>query len=155
MQLLVVLLLTAFVTVARAEPIAGQATVIDGDTIEIHGERIRLNGVDAPESRQLCDRADGRSYRCGKDAAFALADHIGRATVTCERRGVDRYKRTIATCQVRGDDIGAWLVRTGHALAFRRYSTDYVSEEAAAHAVKAGMWQGGFVPPWDWRNGAR
>lgn len=140
---------------AYADPIAGQATVIDGDTIEIHGERIRLNGIDAPESRQDCERADGTAYRCGKDAAFALANFIGRGTVTCERRGVDRYKRTIATCQVRGEDIGAWLVRAGQALAFRRYSTDYVPEEAVAVEAMAGMWQGRFVPPWDWRRGVR
>ena len=147
--------LLLLISAAYAEPIAGQATVIDGDTIEVHGERIRLNGVDAPESRQDCERADGSVYRCGKDAAFALSDFIARGTVFCERRGVDRYKRTIAVCQVRGDDIGAWLVRTGHALAFRRYSTDYVPEEAVAENAKAGMWQGRFVPPWDWRKGGR
>lgn len=142
-------------TAAHAEPIAGQATVIDADTIEIHGERVRLNGVDAPESRQECERADGSSYRCGKDAAFALSDFIARGTVFCERRGVDRYKRTIAACQVRGQDIGSWLVRSGHALAFRRYSRDYVSDEVVAQAAKAGVWQGRFVPPWDWRKGVR
>jgi endonuclease YncB( thermonuclease family) len=143
------------VSTAYADLIAGQATVIDADTMEIHGERIRLEGIDAPESRQLCERADGSSYRCGKDAAFALADFIARGTVICERRGVDRYKRTIARCQVRGADIGAWLVRTGQALAFRRYSTDYVPEEAVAQVAKNGMWQGRFVPPWDWRKGVR
>lgn len=155
MKLLIALLLVACAATAQAEQIAGQATVIDADTIEIHGERIRLNGIDAPESRQDCERADGTSYRCGKDAAFSLAEFIARGTVFCERRGVDRYKRTIAICQVRGDDIGAWLVRTGHALAFRRYSTDYVPEEAAAQEAKSGMWQGRFVPPWDWRRGVR
>ena len=155
MQILIALLLIACVASAQAEPIAGQTTVIDGDTIEIHGKRIRLNGIDAPESRQTCERADGSPYRCGKDAAFALSDFIARGTVFCERRGVDRYKRTIAACQVRGEDVGAWLVRSGHALAFRHYSTDYVPEEAAAQDAKAGMWQGRFVPPWDWRRGVR
>jgi endonuclease YncB( thermonuclease family) len=149
------LVLFLFSSAAYVEPIAGQATDIDGDTIEIHGERIRLNGVDAPESRQDCERADGTAYRCGKDAAFALANFIGRGTVTCERRGVDRYKRTIGTCQVRGEDIGAWLVRAGHALAFRRFSMDYVPEEARAVEAKAGVWQGRFVTPWDWRRGVR
>lgn len=99
-MLLIVLVLLLLSTSAHAEPIAGQATVIDADTIEIHGERIRLNGVDAPETRQECERADGASYRCGKDAAFALAAYIGHGTVFCERRGVDRYLRTIATCRV-------------------------------------------------------
>ena len=138
-----------------ATEIAGQATVIDGDTIEIHGQRIRLNGIDAPESRQMCERADGTAYRCGQAAAFALADWIGLATVHCEPRGRDRYKRVIATCFARGDDMGRWIIRQGHALAFRRYSTVYVPDEIEAQAAGRGIWQGRFVAPWDWRRGKR
>lgn len=137
------------------DPIIGQATVIDGDTLEIHGQRIRLNGIDAPESRQTCERADGTDYRCGQAAAFALADWIGRATVHCEPSGQDRYKRIIATCFARGDDMGRWMVQQGHALAFRRYSTVYVPDEIEAQAAGRGIWQGRFVAPWDWRKGER
>ena len=70
--------------------IAGRASVIDGDTIEIRGERIRLHGIDTPESSQLCD-LDGQPYRCGQQAALALADKIGEKTVRCAEKDVDRY----------------------------------------------------------------
>lgn len=131
--------------------LSGRASVIDGDTIEIHGRRIRLFGIDAPESRQLCE-ADGKPYRCGQHAALALADHIGQRTVRCEQRDIDRYGRFVAVCRVAGEDIGAWLVAEGWALAFRRYSTDYVDEEDAARTARAGIWRGTFELPWEWRR---
>ncbi len=95
---------------------AGVASVIDGDTVEVHGQRIRLHGIDAPESRQLC-RLDGKSWQCGKDAANALARKIARRPVTCEDLGRDRYKRIIARCTVAGEDLGEWIVSQGLALA--------------------------------------
>ncbi len=82
--------------------VAGVALVIDGDTLEIHGQRIRFHGIDAPESRQLC-RLDGKPWQCGKDAANALADKIARRLVTCEDLGRDRYKRIIGKCTVAGE----------------------------------------------------
>ncbi len=115
--------------------VAGVASVIDGDTIEVHGQRIRLHGIDAPESRQLC-RSDGKPWQCGKDAANALADKIARRPVTCE-------------------DLGEWMVQQGLALAYRRYSHDYVDEEADAQAARRGIWGGEFVKPWEWRRGKR
>lgn len=152
--ILLLLLLTSSPALA-SDPIIGQATVIDGDTIEIHGEHIRLNGIDAPESRQMCGRSDGSQYRCGQAAAFALANWIARSVVSCEPHGHDRYRRVIATCYVRGEDVGRRMVRDGHALAFRRYSPVYVPDEEQAQAAKLGVWQGRFVAPWDWRKGAR
>ncbi len=99
--------LCVLVTPALAD-VAGGASVIDGDTIEVHGQRIRLHGIDAPESGQLC-RLDGKPWQCGKDAANALADKIGRRPVACEDLGRDRYKRIIARCTVAGEDLGEWI----------------------------------------------
>ena len=92
--------------------VAGVASVIDGDTMEIHGQRIRLHGIDAPESRQLC-RLDGKSWQCGEVAADALADKIARRSVTCEDLGRDRYDRVIARCTVAGEEMGAAPRRRG------------------------------------------
>ena len=149
----IALVLALIATPALAD-VAGVASVIDGDTIEVHGQRIRLHGIDAPESRQLC-RLDGKSWQCGEVAANALADKIARRSVTCEDLGRDRYKRIIARCAVAGDDIGAWMVSQGLALAYRRYSLDYVDEEADAQAAGKGIWAGEFVKPWEWRRGKR
>ena len=114
----------------------GQATVIDGDTIEIHGQRIRLFGIDAPEAPQTCT-ASGKTYLCGQQAALALADQIGRSVVTCEQRDIDRYGRIVAICFAGGADLGSWLVEQGWALAFRRYSTAYVAQEQSAEPLDA------------------
>jgi len=112
--LLVVLFLVAPAAASIAsEPVAGVATVIDGDTIDIHGTRIRLHGIDAPESAQLCQRPDGVRWRCGQQAALALQDHLGRRTVTCVQRDTDRYGRRVAQCSVGGTDLNAWLVANG------------------------------------------
>jgi endonuclease YncB( thermonuclease family) len=139
---------------ASAEQIAGVAAVIDGDTIDIHGRRIRLAGIDAPESGQLCEMA-GQPYRCGQHAALALADHVMGQVVTCRQRGIDRYGRIVAVCQVADTDLSRWLVTAGWALAYRRYSLDYIDAEAAARAAGDGIWRGSFVAPWDWRQGQR
>ena len=149
----VALILALIATPALAD-IAGIASVIDGDTLEVYGQRIRLHGIDAPESRQLC-RLDGKPWQCGKDAANALADKIARRLVTCEDLGRDRYKRIIGRCTVAGEDMGAWMVQQGLALAYRRYSLDYVDEEADARAARRGIWASQFVKPWEWRRGKR
>ena len=131
--------------------LVGRASVIDGDTLEIHGQRVRLIGIDAPESDQACLNATGQSWRCGQRAALALADRIDAATVTCEGNERDRYGRLLAVCKARGEDLGAWIVKEGLALAYRRYSTTYIGQEDAARTARRGMWAGTFVPPWDWR----
>ncbi len=133
--------------------VAGVASVIDGDTIEVHGQRIRLHGIDAPESRQLC-RLDGKPWQCGKDAANALADKIARRPVTCEDLGRDRYKRIIARCTVAGDDLGEWMVANGWAVAYYLYSYEYSRAEHRAKMARRGIWASEFIRPWEWRRGS-
>lgn len=139
---------------AHAREVVGMASVVDGDTLDIHGHRVRLHGVDAPESGQACQR-DGRSYRCGQQAALALADLIGRRTVRCEEKDRDRYGRIVAVCAIGGENVNAWLVRQGHAVVYRQYSQDFVTQEAQARAERAGIWAGTFDMPWDYRRGRR
>jgi endonuclease YncB( thermonuclease family) len=128
---------------------SGRASVVDGDTIEIHGERVRLYGIDAPESAQRC-LSGSLPYRCGLRAALALSDMTSRRHIDCECRGRDRYRRHLAVCRVSGLDLAAWLVREGYAVAMRRYSMRYVLEEEAA--ARKGLWSGSFEMPWDWRS---
>ena len=147
--------LTATSSPAAAASIVGVASVIDGDTIEIHGIRIRLHGIDAPESRQLCTRPTGERWRCGQQASLALSDQIGRSTVSCDPRDTDRYGRTVAVCRTRGVDLNGWLVTQGWAVAYRRYSLDYVRAEDQARAASRGVWSGQFDMPWEWRAARR
>ncbi len=134
--------------------VAGVASVVDGDTLEVRGTRVRLFGIDAPESRQTCT-LDGKPYRCGQQAALALADRIGRRPVTCEGRDTDRYGRSVAVCRLDRVDLNGWMVREGWALAYRAYSTAYADEEAAAQRARRGLWRGSFSPPWEWRKQQR
>lgn len=138
-------------TVAMAADLTGRASVIDGDTLEIHGQRIRMHGIDAPESAQTCT-INGKPYRCGQRSAMALADKIGARPVVCEGREHDRYRRLIAICRLGKEDLNAWLVSEGLALAYVRYSQDYVGQETAARKARRGLWAGEFMAPWDWRK---
>ena len=111
-----VLMLLALSSAALADVFVGQANVIDGDTLEIRGTRIRLWGIDASESSQLCRGADSDLYRCGAKAANDLDTFIARRPVNCTPVAEDQYGRTVATCSVGGADLGEWLVRNGLAL---------------------------------------
>jgi endonuclease YncB( thermonuclease family) len=138
---------------ASPEALAGQASVIDGDTIEIHGERIRILDIDAPESRQNCIAADGMSWRCGQRASIALSDWIGQQTVICEPTKKDRYGRWLARCSVGGTDMAAWLAEQGWALPYRECKCEVIREASArAQAADRGIWAGTFQLPWDWRK---
>jgi len=140
---------------AVAADLTGIPSVIDGDTLEIHGERIRLHGIDAPEGKQLCVKPTDERWRCGQRAALTLADLIDRRPVRCEGNERDRYGRLIAVCYLGGLDLNRWMVENGWAVAFRKYSLNYVDAEEEAKAAHRGIWSSGFVMPWDWRRGQR
>jgi len=141
---------------ARADDIVGQASVIDGDTIEIHGTRIRIWGIDAPESTQLCRNDDSNLYQCGRAAATALAGMLWaiKRPITCSPVDRDQYGRTVATCSLGtpGPDIGHWLVANGHALDWPKYSKGkYEDAQRSAEKAGRGSWAGSFVEPWQYR----
>ncbi|MDQ0503861.1 thermonuclease family protein [Xanthobacter agilis] len=130
----------------RKDVVAGPATVIDGDTLRLDGQRIRLTGMDAPELAQTCMR-DGQSWPCGATARFALVELVQRGDVFCAGSGADAYGRMLARCTVDGVDIAEELVRQGLALADGRYGT----AEAEARAARRGLWAGRFERPRDYR----
>lgn len=147
-------LLAVFLPGLAGAELSGPPVVVDGDSLEVAGQRIRLHGVDAPERKQTCV-ADGSRWPCGERAARALATRASKRTIFCTEKDLDRYGRIAATCRLEGVDLNAWLVTEGWALAYRRYSDDYVEEEAHAQAAGRGIWRGEFVPPWKWRRGER
>lgn len=124
--------------------------VIDGDTLAIGDERIRLFGIDAPEANQLCS-IGGQAVRCGDQATAELTMLLRDRRPTCEPRSRDRNNRVVAVCSVDGRDIARHMVASGWAVAFRRYSDDYVADEASARAARRGVWQGDFTSPDEWR----
>jgi endonuclease YncB( thermonuclease family) len=150
-----VLLLCSDPSAADSRNIAvGHASVVDGDTIEIHGERIRFNGVDAPEASQICIDGKGQKYRCGARAAEALAEFLSLSSPTkCEFVERDRYGRFVGNCfRTDGTSVQGWLVINGYALDWPRYSAGaYADQQKIAKSKKLGMWEGTFQPPWEWR----
>ena len=146
--------LTVCLAVPVHAQISGSASVTDGDTLRIGAQKIRLHGIDAPESKQTC-RAGGTTWRCGGAATRALRERIARRPVACDERDRDRYGRIVAVCRVAGEDVNAWMVSQGWAVAYRKYSRDYVSQESAAKSGRRGVWRGEFVMPSRWRRGER
>jgi endonuclease YncB( thermonuclease family) len=131
---------------------SGTPLVLDGDTIDLSGLRVRLFGIDAFERDQLCERSDGSRFACGQLARESLLVAIGSAPVTCTRRDVDTYGRMVAVCRGRDGDLSARVVEDGFALAYRQYSNDYVDEEDKARQARRGAWEGRFEAPWDYRH---
>ncbi|CEG09699.1 Succinoglycan biosynthesis protein ExoI [Afipia felis] len=138
--------------VAAAQMLTGAATITDGDTIVVAGTKVRLNGIDAPETDQRCIDRDRRPYTCGLNSREALQRLIGDRPVECVGATSDVYGRRLMTCAAGGRDINAAMVAEGWALAFVRYSRDYVEEERRARERGAGLWAGAFIAPWDWRH---
>ena len=134
-------------------PVTGSARVVDGDSLDIAGVRIRLQGIDAPEREQSCRNPDGRSYSCGREAARALAAAVAGRSVTCTPVEVDQYNRDVALCTADGADVGETMVRSGHALDYARHSRGrYAAAEREAREARRGVWAGEFERPAMWRQ---
>jgi endonuclease YncB( thermonuclease family) len=138
--------------VNNAPALTGIARVIDGDTIAIGKTRIRLEGVDVPETGQICLDAAGERWSCGIEARDRLAEHIKGRGLNCNGRGKDRYDRTLAFCLAGSEDVNEWIVREGWGLAYVEYSSVYVAEMRAARNERKGLWSGAFIAPWEWRH---
>ena len=132
---------------AAAEVLQGRATVVDGDTLRIGGQSVRIHGIDTPEQDQTCLTAQGVAFSCGAVATQAMTQLIGGRSVTCQGRDRDVYQRVVAKCYVGSQDLGAALVASGYATAFERYSRDYVALERAAQAARVGFWSGTMQAP--------
>lgn len=150
-------LLCALARPASAESVMGHPIVVDGDSLRFPGTEVRLEGIDAPELDQACERA-GQVYRCGREAKDALQALIAGRPVICvgvrQADGTerDRYGRLLGKCRAGDTAINAAMVETGHALALVRYSDDYVEHELRARAAGRGMHGGPFVEPAQWRR---
>ncbi len=134
--------------------IRGTATVVDGDQLVLQGYRVLLYGVDAPELEQEC-LLDGAAWPCGKDAAEALNGLLNGQEITCADQGDAPYAKVSGVCRVGDNDVNAWLVSEGWALAARHVTRRYAKQETAAKKAGRGLWRGDFVKPWDWRRGER
>lgn len=131
--------------------IHGLARVIDGDTLEISGQRIRLFGIDAPEHGQVCRNVSNIDYGCGIKASAEVDGLVSGQVISCQPRSRDKYGRVVAVCLVAGQDLGNKIVAEGWAVAFERYSRDYVDEQTLARERHLGLWQGSFDSPSDVR----
>ena len=140
--------------------ISGFAKVVDGDTIKINSKKIRLYGIDAPEKKQKCKKtyltisfmSFTKDYMCGEVSTQKLINKINNQKLNCNIIDFDRYKRLIGECFKRNINLNSWMVSNGYAVAYRKYSKKYVSDEINAKNNKLGIWQGKFEMPWDYRR---
>ena len=139
--------LLLFIGVAHAE---NTVKVIDGDTIHIGSKKYRFSGIDTPEMKQTCKK-DNQIVMCGVIAKNALVKKINKQQVSCEEEEIDRYKRIVAECFVNSESLSKYLVRNGHAVAYRKYSMKFVEDEDYAKKNKLGLWSMSFDYPWDYR----
>jgi endonuclease YncB( thermonuclease family) len=149
---LILVLAFTFGGMAHAADISGVPRIVDGDTLAVGDIKIRLEGIDAPETDQICLDRDSKKWRCGIAARDQLAEEVNNRSIDCVPSGLDRYGRTLAVCRIGNVNLNAWMVREGWALAFVKYSTAYEGEESAARKAQRGLWRGAFIAPWDWRH---
>ena len=152
---LVVLFLVSASVPGVAAELVGRATVTDGDTLTVAKQRIRLWGIDAPESAQQCTTNDGRAWPCGRRSAAALDGYVLDKTVRCQPKDTDRYGRVVAECFVQGQSVNQRMVRAGWAVAYRQYATAFIADEADARQHQRNLWQGTFQMPADYRRSKR
>ena len=125
--------------------------VVDGDTIHLDGEKIRFTGIDTPELKQTCIK-DNAENTCGVTAKIILINRIGNNKVECIKEGRDQFKRTLAECFVNNESLSSYLVRSGYAFAYRKYSKKFIIDENYAKVNQLGMWSMKFEYPWDYRK---
>ena len=130
---------------------ANSLSIVDGDTIVLNDEKIRFSGIDTPELKQTC-LMDDLKVACGISAKMLLVKKIGNAIPKCISEGKDAYQRTLAECFVNGESLSKFLVRSGYAFAYRKYSTKFIKDEEFAKENKLGMWAMTFQYPWDFRK---
>ena len=152
MKLICILIFLFLGAKAVAEEISGIPTITDGDTIKILNQRIRLHGIDTPEKKQICTK-NFEEYNCGKEATDALVRKINGKLVVCKVHDkLDRYNRYIGVCFIEEVNLNKWMVRNGYAVAYKRYSKDYIQDEYYAKKNKLGLWAGNFIHPEKWRK---
>ena len=143
---------TALIFIITINQVKSQTIkIVDGDTIHLNGEKIRFTGIDTPELKQTCLKKDVKDP-CGLMAKQILIDKIGNNNVKCISEGKDQYKRTLAECFVNNESLSSYLVRSGYAFAYRRYSKKFIVDEDYAKEKQAGMWAMKFEYPWDYRK---
>ena len=131
--------------------LANNLKIIDGDTIVLNGEKIRFSGIDTPELKQTCLH-NNKIVDCGMSAKILLIKKIGNKTPECISEGKDVYNRTLAECFIDGKSLSKFLVRSGYAFAYRKYSKKFIEDEDFAKVNKNGMWAMKFKYPWDFRS---
>lgn len=129
----------------------GQYKIIDGDSLIVNGQEIRLLGIDAPEYRQECSLKDGSSYPCGKRSRAHLSKFAKSGELNCKGWEEDKYQRLLAICYANSLELNSQMVLDGWAVSYG----DYEREEADAQKRNAGVWQGDFESPSSWRESAK
>ncbi len=130
----------------------GQVKVLDGDSLEIGEQRIRLYGIDAPELYQKCKTKNNQDWNCGRESKAFLKEFIGTDSIECHEIEQDKYKRMVSICYKDDENINEAMISSGMAIVYKKYSNDFIKAETKAKALRIGLWQGKFMKPWNWRK---